>query len=71
MKVVVDAFWDDEAHVWVASTSQNIGLFTEAATIEELQHKLSVMVPDLLSEDHEGPFEIELIARSMQTVAAA
>jgi hypothetical protein len=70
MKIVVDAFWDDEAKVWVASSREKIGLATEADTIEALQRKLAVIVPDLLGEDHEGPFEIELIARSHQTVAA-
>src|SRR5207253_733640 len=53
----------------VASSREGIGLATEADTIELLQHKLAVLVPDL-SDDHEGPFEIELIARSHQTVAA-
>jgi hypothetical protein len=28
------------------------------------------MVPELLSGDHDGPFEIELVARSLQTIAA-
>ncbi|AZO27436.1 MULTISPECIES: DUF1902 domain-containing protein [Mesorhizobium] len=70
MKIVVDAFWDDDAKVWVASSREKIGLATEADTIELLQDKLAVLVPDLLGGDHEGPFEIELIARSHQTVAA-
>lgn len=70
MKVVVEAFWDDEAHVWVASSVENIGLATEAATIEELQKKLSVMIPELLGDDGSGSFEVELVARSIQTIAA-
>lgn len=71
MKILVEAFWDDEAKVWVASAREKIGLATEADTIEELQRRLAIIVPDLLSDDHEGPFEIEVIARSHQTVAAA
>lgn len=70
MKIVVDAFWDDEAKVWVAASREKIGLATEADTIEALQRRLAIMVPDLLGDNHEGPFEIELIARSHQTVAA-
>ncbi|MDX8525018.1 DUF1902 domain-containing protein [Mesorhizobium sp. MSK_1335] len=70
MKIVVDAFWDDDAKVWVASSREGIGLATEADTIELLQNKLAVLVPDLLGDEHEDPFEIELIARSHQTVAA-
>ncbi len=70
MKILVHAFWDDEAKVWVASSRDDIGLATEAGTIELLQKKLAILVPDLLGDDHEGPFEIELIARSHQTVSA-
>jgi hypothetical protein len=71
MKIVVDAFWDDEAKVWVASARDGIGIATEAETMELLQQRLAIIVPDLLSDDHQGPFEIELIARSHQTVATA
>lgn len=70
MKVVIDAFWDDEAKVWVATARDGIGIATEAETMELLQQRLASIVPDLLAEDHQGPFEIELIARSYQTVAA-
>lgn len=69
MKIVVEAFWDDEARVWVASARDDIGLVTEADTIEELQRKLAVIIPDLLGDADAGPFEIDLIARSHQTVA--
>lgn len=71
MKIVVDAFWDDEVNVWVASARDGIGLATEADTIEDLQRRLAILVPDLLADDHKGPFEIELIARAHQAVAAA
>ena len=70
MKTVVEAFWDEEARVWVASSRDEIGLVTEADTIEELQRKLAVIIPDLLGDDRTGSFEIDLIARSHQTVAA-
>jgi hypothetical protein len=70
MKILVEALWDEEAGVWAASAAGDIGLFTEADTIEDLQRKLATMVPELLAEDHQGPFEIELVARSLQTIAA-
>jgi hypothetical protein len=70
MKILVEALWDEEAGVWAASAVGDIGLFTEADTIEDLQRKLAVMVPELLADDSKGPFEIELVARSLQTVAA-
>jgi hypothetical protein len=71
MKIVIDAAWDDEAKVWVAMARDGVGIATEAETMEQLQRKLAVIVPDLLGDDHHGPFEIEIIARSHQTVAAA
>jgi hypothetical protein len=70
MKIVVDAFWDDEAKVWVATARHGVGVATEAETMELLQRRLAAIVPDLLADDHKGPFENELIARSHQTVAA-
>lgn len=70
MKILVEAFWDDEAGVWVAADRGHLGVVTEAKTIEQLQKKLAVIVPDLLGDSETGPFEIELITRSFQTVAA-
>jgi hypothetical protein len=70
MKIVVEAYWDEEARVWVASAVGDVGLVTEAATIEELQKRIALVLPDLLDGDQKGPFEVELIARSYQVVAA-
>jgi hypothetical protein len=61
MKIVVRAFWDDEARVWVAVADGELGLVTEAKTIEELSRKLPVMAKDLLEGDHQGPIDIELL----------
>ncbi len=70
MKLVVDAFWDDEAEVWVASSQGDVGLVTEAPTIEELQERIALVLPDLLADEHRGPYEVELIAHYQQVVAA-
>jgi len=70
MKIVVDARWDEEAKVWVAVARGDVGLVTEAPTIEALERKIALVVPDLLLGDTEGPFEIELIAKRTQTIAA-
>ena len=49
MKVIqVNAFWDDEAGVWVATSDDVPGLCTEASTIELLSQKIRVMIPELL-----------------------
>ena len=45
---VVNALWDGEAGVWVATSEDVPGLATEAATPRSLIAKLRVMVPELL-----------------------
>lgn len=52
MKILVTAFWDDEAEVWVASSEDVKGLATEAETVELLDKKLKVMIPELLHANH-------------------
>ena len=47
-KIDVNAEWDAEANVWVASSDDLPRLVTEADTLEELQRKLAVMIPELL-----------------------
>jgi predicted RNase H-like HicB family nuclease len=44
----VQADWDPEAEVWVATSDDVPGLATEAATIEILTEKLRTMIPELL-----------------------
>jgi hypothetical protein len=44
----VDAAWDPEAAVWVATSEDVPGLATEAPTIEGLADKLRTIIPELL-----------------------
>jgi predicted RNase H-like HicB family nuclease len=46
--LTVKAIWDQEVSVWVATSEDVPGLVTEAATAEELEQKLQVMIPELL-----------------------
>jgi hypothetical protein len=48
--IIVRAEWDDEAKVWVA-TSDDIGVATEAETLEALRPKVLAMVAELLELD--------------------
>jgi Domain of unknown function (DUF1902) len=48
----VQADWDPQAEVWVATSEDVLGLATEAATIEALTEKLRVMIPELLEANH-------------------
>lgn len=44
----VNAVWDEEAEVWVATSDDVPGLATEADTIEHLLDRLRIMIPELL-----------------------
>jgi predicted RNase H-like HicB family nuclease len=46
--LVVHAFWDAEAEVWVAHSEDVPGLVTGAKTLEALMAKLEVVIPELL-----------------------
>jgi predicted RNase H-like HicB family nuclease len=48
VEIKVNAEWDAEANVWVATSDDVPGLVTEADTLEDLQKKLAIMVPELL-----------------------
>lgn len=44
----VQAFWDKDAEVWVATSEDVPGLATEASSLEILSSKLRVMIPELI-----------------------
>ena len=46
--IIVRASWDDEAGVWVASSTDIDGLAIEAATIEALEPKVLAALGDLI-----------------------
>ena len=48
-QITVNAEWDPEAKVWVASSDDVPGLITEAGTVEALAEKLAIMIPELLA----------------------
>lgn len=64
-KLIVNAFWDDEAQVWWATSDDIPGLATEAASPELLLEKLLVIIPELIEangivdgDSDEIPFEL-------------
>lgn len=65
--LLIRAEWDPEASVWIATSDDVPGLATEADTLEALDAKLKVLVPELLEANGrlpEGPeLAMELLAR--------
>ncbi len=59
----IRAEWDNEALVWVATSDDVPGLATESDTLENLVHKLKIVIPELLEANGSGvtqdvPFEL-------------
>ncbi|MDB5542282.1 MAG: hypothetical protein JWQ89_4009 [Devosia sp.] len=50
-KYVVNAFWDDEAKVWVATSDDIPGLTTEARTLDALVARVNAVAPELLDDN--------------------
>ena len=64
---LVNAEWDADDSVWVASSDDVPGLVTESDTLEALQSKVQIMVPELLEANGCLPankiIQIELLMR--------
>jgi predicted RNase H-like HicB family nuclease len=74
----VEADWDPEASVWVATSEDVPGLATEAATIEALMERLRGMVPELLAANgllsdsiESGSISFELTGHRQELVTPA
>lgn len=63
MHFVIKAIWDEEASVWVA-TNDDLGITTEAESLDELSEKLRLLLPeavalnDLTPEDDSVPYDL-------------
>ncbi|MEK6375552.1 MAG: DUF1902 domain-containing protein [Acidobacteriota bacterium] len=74
----VQADWDPEAGVWVATSADVPGLATEAETIEGLTNRLRTMIPDLLEANgllpgriQSGSIAFELTSHRQELVTLA
>lgn len=50
-KLIVEAVWDEDARVWVATSEDIPGLVTEAPTFEALVQRVKAVAPELLQEN--------------------
>lgn len=73
----VQADWDPEAQVWIATSEDVPGLATEAPTVEALAEKLRTMIPELLEANeilsgdrHEG-IAFELTSHRQERIPLA
>jgi predicted RNase H-like HicB family nuclease len=52
-EIIVRAFWDAEAGVWVAEGMNYPGIVTEAENMEKLVAKLQVIIPEIVEANHD------------------
>lgn len=57
--IVVRADWDEEAGVWVATSSDVEGLAVEAETVDKLYDKVSGALLDLIELNNDNAFDRE------------
>ena len=70
----IQAEWDEQAGVWVATSDGVPGLVAESETIEALVLKLKLRVPELLEAngiDAGGDVPFELLTRHFEVAHAA
>ena len=74
MKCKVEAFWDGEAKVWVATSDDVTGLVTEANSLETLIKKLHNMIPelmianDIIPSNYTGKISFELVTHRQELI---
>jgi Domain of unknown function (DUF1902) len=73
----IQAFWDNEAEVWVATSEDVPGLVTEASSIENLTQKLREMIPELIvlngviASDYVGSITFQLTSHRQELIKVA
>ena len=73
----IQAFWDAQAEVWVATSEEVSGLASEADTLENLYDKLREIIPQLLmlngmlEQDYQGLIQVELICHRQEIISLA
>lgn len=56
----INAEWDNEASVWVATSNDINGLAIEASTIDALIERLKIIIPELIELNHKDMSDNEL-----------
>ena len=56
----INAEWDEEARVWVATSHDVDGLAIEASTMDALLERLKIVIPELMEANHKAMVGDEL-----------
>lgn len=69
--IQIDARWDDEAHVWIATSAQAPGLVVEAASWQSMIDEVRVILPELLELDGATSKDVSLTFKAETRLALA
>jgi predicted RNase H-like HicB family nuclease len=56
----INAEWDNETDVWVATSADVDGLAIEASTMDALIERLKIVIPELMEANHKAQAGDEL-----------
>ena len=70
-EITIDARWDDEAGVWLATSRAIEGLVIEAPTWPAMIEEARLVLPDLLSLNGQGRDPVALTFRAEQHLELA
>lgn len=56
----INAQWDDDANVWIATSDDIDGLAIEADTMDALIARLRIVIPELIEANHQELYNDEL-----------
>ncbi|MEF3366413.1 DUF1902 domain-containing protein [Methylocystis sp. 9N] len=67
----IDARWDDEAHVWIATSTDAPGLVVEADSWRSMIDEVRAVLPDLLELDAAHARDVSLTFKAETHLALA
>jgi hypothetical protein len=59
-EIHIDARWDDEVRVWIATSEDAPGLVVEAASWQTMIDEARIVLPDLLEMDSDSARNVSL-----------
>ncbi len=62
--IQIDAQWDDEAHVWIATSVDAPGLVVEAGSWQAMIDEVRAVLPELLSLNKKADGDLSLTFRA-------
>jgi hypothetical protein len=62
--IQIDAHWDDEAHVWIATSADAPGLVVEAGSWQVMIDEVRAVLPELLALNKKADVDLSLTFRA-------